>query len=958
MPSCFRPRLLPVPAAALALSILVTGCASVAPPGPKASAPAVPPGAPAGAAAAAQVAAAVAPAASAPSAAGRPNAAPVGAGPAPAGGTPPAAGATPPTPPGGLRPFADVIKDAKRLEGPFALYQKDDKVWLELRPEDLGQPFILSPKLKTGIGEGRFVGGLMGEEVVVEFRRVHNQMQLLARNTEFVARDGTAERRSIDVSFSPSLIGSVPVLSQPHPERKSVLVEANGLVLTDLLGLGMQLQRSYRQGYSFDARNSAVTQVRSTPELTVLEVLSHYYTSSIAVPQPPAPGQPPNPGPQPTTPRSVPDPRSLFVTIHYSIARLPDKPMAARRADPRLGYFTANVNDYTSDLARTPRVRNIIRWRLEKKDPDAALSEPVKPITFWIDRTVPDKYRASVIAGVLEWNKAFEKIGFRDAVRAEVQPDNAEWDTLDFGRASIRWMTSAVPAFGGIGPSHVDPRSGEILDADIGLESLSSRNLRALRAGVIGAPTAQPDGATGAPPPELAARGLRALGHCNYADAAAEQLTYALEVLDTRGDLDPDSPEAERFVQAYVKDVTMHEVGHTLGLRHNFRASRIWTEAQLADPDFVARNGLTGSVMEYGAINLPAPTFAAREGARAWAHPFTPTLGPYDYWAIEYGYRPLPPDREAAELARIAARSAEPQLAYGTDEDQFLGIDPETLHFDLGADVLAFSRKRIEIARDVIARQEARALRTDQDYSVLRRSVTFALRDMNRTAGLLTRQIGGVRTLRDFPGSGRDPLSPVPAAQQREALALVASGILSADSLRISPELQRRLATNFDERTDAVFRGEATVPTDFPLTSLVLDLQRGVLNSLMSDTVAARILDSESKAPKEAFRFTELLDRLQGAVFSELGGNGPIPALRRELQREYINRLAALLIRPNALSRADARSPVRAEALGLLARLESGARRGGLDPRSRAHLRDSADTLRQALDARFQRAGT
>ena len=133
------------------------------------------------------------------------------------------------------------------------------------------------------------------------------------------------------------------------------------------------------------------------------------------------------------------------MTIHYSLARLPAEPMHGRRADPRVGYFESGRYDFSNDLQRTPRQRFVNRWRLEKKDPAAALSEPVKPIVFWLDRTIPAKYRASITAGVLEWNKAFEKIGFKDAVRVEVQPDNADFDTLDFGRASIRWMTNASP---------------------------------------------------------------------------------------------------------------------------------------------------------------------------------------------------------------------------------------------------------------------------------------------------------------------------------------------------------------------------------------------------------------------------------------------------------------------------------------------------------------------------------
>ena len=222
------------------------------------------------------------------------------------------------------RPFADVIKDAKPVAGLFTVWQKDDKFWLELKPSDLNQPFFLSPKLKTGLGEGRFFGGLMGDEQVIEFRRVHNQIQMLARNTEFVAAAGTPTGRSVAVAFSPSLLASSTVASQPHPERKSVLVEANALFINDMTGVAAHLQRHYRQGYALDTRNSAITEVRGNPDLLVLEVLSHYATASIAMPAPGAPAG----TPQPTAPRAVPDPRSLFMTLHYSLAKLPEQPMA------------------------------------------------------------------------------------------------------------------------------------------------------------------------------------------------------------------------------------------------------------------------------------------------------------------------------------------------------------------------------------------------------------------------------------------------------------------------------------------------------------------------------------------------------------------------------------------------------------------------------------------------------
>lgn len=846
----------------------------------------------------------------------------------------------------GLKPFAEVIKDAKRIDGLFTLWQKDDKVWLELKPSDLDTPFFMSPKVKTGIGEGSFYGGLMGEEVVIEFRRIHNNLQMLAKNTEFVAQPNTATGRAVDAAFSPSLIASTSVLSQPHPERKSILVEANALFVNDMLGTGTQLQRRYHQGYSLDTRNSAITAVRATPDLVVLEVMSHFATGSI---QSPVAGMG---SAGPSVPRSLADPRSMFMTFHYSLAKLPEQPMKPRKADARVGYFTSAIMDFSDDLARTPRQRFVNRWRLEKQDPTAALSEPVKPITFWLDKTIPEKYRAPITAGVLEWNKAFEKIGFKNAVRVEVQPEDAEWDTLDFGRASIRWMTNSGTSFGAIGPTHVDPRTGEILDADIGVESLSSRNLRALRSQVL---TAKARGESNEADHDHAATGLRgrSIAFCEFADQAAEQLSYAMDVLEARGDIDPSSPEAEKFVYDYLKDVTMHEVGHTLGLRHNFRSSRIYNDKQLSDPAFTAEHGITGSVMEYAAVNLAAP------GTPKYKQPtpFNTTLGPYDYWAIEYAYKPIDAGKEDAELSKIAARSAEPQLAYGTDEDNFLGVDPESLQFDLGSDVIAFARKRLAIARDVLVRQEHRQLAADQDYSVLRRSVSFALRDMFRAANALTRQIGGVRTLRDHSGSGRDPLAPVPGNDQRAALDILATGFLSADSFKLSATLQRKLTVDYQERTDAVFQGESAASTDFSLASQVIELQRGVINQLLSDSVASRLLDSEQKSPKDSMHLMELYGRLDKSVWSELVTGADIPELRRELQREHVNRVANMLLRPSSLSRADARSLVRSQAQSLLVRINSASKRNGLGPEARAHLQDSADTLSQALAAKLQRAG-
>jgi hypothetical protein len=881
----------------------------------------------------------------------------------------PAAAPAPGTPP----PFATIIKDARRIDGPLTLWQKEDKVWIELAPEHFNKPFLLSPKIKNGIGEGGVLGGLMvydsingsGGPQVVEFVQVHKTVRLQARNMDVLARPGTPEARALAASYSNSLLAATPVASGPHPDRKSVLIEANALFLNDLMAIAQRLQRGLRAGYGVERGNSVITAARGTAEATIIETQMHFVGGG---------SQPQQPGllgallgaPPPGSAAYLPDARSMLVGMHYSLAPLPATPMPTRPADPRVGLFTTSMLDFSDDLQRTPRQRVVNRWRLEKKDPAAALSEPVQPIVFWIDRNVPLAYRDTVRSAILEWNKAFEKIGFRDAIVARQQPDDADWDTLDYGRASVRWMLNAEPAFGAIGPSHVDPRTGEILDADIAFEGMSARLVRGVRSQVLssqraGDTTARVEAGTA---PDFAPRldlGLLQPGavhahgpHCLHAQLGMEQMGYAMDVLEARGELEPDSPMAQQFVLDYVKDSIMHEVGHALGLRHNFRASRAYTEAQLSDPEFTRAHGTTASVMEYNAVNLPRP------GERGGV-PFQSTLGPYDYWAIEYAYKPLAAPagsaEEKAQLQAIAARSAEPLLAFGTDEDSAFGLDPETLQLDLGSDPVAFAAKRLEIARDLFKRQETRTLAADRDYAVLRRSVDYALGDATRAVGVLVRQIGGLRTLRDFPGSGRDPLQPVAASVQRQALDLISNSVLSRSALTLSPALQRRMAPDFLDRGDGI-----APATDFSIAERLLNLQRAVLNYLMSDFVARRVLDNAEKfdRPQDAFALSELYRRLDRDVWdglsAQVAGQGGIPAARRELQRDHVNRLATAVLRPATQSRADARGLLREQALALQARLQTALRQASRsDAETRAHLADSLDTLRQALAAPLAR---
>ncbi len=824
------------------------------------------------------------------------------------------------------RPFKDVIKDAKEIPGYFNLYEKDEKVWIELAPDQLDKPFYLSVNRTRGLGEG-FVFPFMVRGYIVEFHKIGPLVQMIAKNQRYKAKEGTPLALAAQQSFTDSLIGSATVASQPHPDRKSVLVEANGLFLADIPGDSTVLEATYRAPYAFDQRNSSFEKVRATDDMATFQVSAHF-----AIPKVPAPPQTVNPASPPVPlPGTLEDVRSMFLGYHYSLAKLPESPMAARLADPRLGHFATRHYEYTNDNAPFPRQYLVNRWRLEKKDPAAELSEPKQPIVFWMDRNVPVEYRDTVKAGILEWNKAFERIGFKDAIHVEMQPDDAAFDTADLRHASVRWYLDTSDGALAIGPSRVDPRTGEILDADIGVSQGWTRLPRRL---------------SGEQFPRPMPTGIQ--GHddmlCMYGNEALQEASFAVGLMEARGDLDPNSPEAEAIVKATLKDVITHEVGHTLGLRHNFRASTIYTEKQLSDPEFTRKNGLGGSVMDYNAWNIALDK--EKQGEYVMS-----TLGPYDYWAIEYAYKPLAAGTEKEELARIAARSTDPLLAYATDDETSSeGMDPQVNQRDLGSDPLGFARRRMQLSRELWDRWQSKKLGPDDSREVLYRNVVSGFTQYALAAQVASKYVGGVVYVRDYAGSTRASFTPVEPARQREALKLVTDGLFQPDSFRFKPEFLTRVAADPTE-TGA---GERA---NFTLASRVLTVQKQTLDRLMSDAVAARLLDSSFKTgdAKKALSLSDLYDTLQNAIWSDLKGGGDITLMRRNLQREHVKVMTAMLTRASAAAPADARALQRENARALIASLKAAQSRPGLSKEARAHVGDSLNTLEEALRAPMQR---
>jgi hypothetical protein len=828
--------------------------------------------------------------------------------------------------------FSEVVRDTDKLEGLFTLYRslEDDQIYLEIQPEQLNKNYLGTVTLESGIGESGIYSGLALQDFLFYFRRVNNSIHFVIRNVNFRATSEKPEQKALNRSFSDSVLYAVPIVSISS-HRKAILINLGDLLMQDFAGLTPLLKNSLFADYQLAENKSYFGAVNSFAEN--IEINSVYNFSA-------------NQGANLIT---LPDSRSLTLKVHYSFSQLPENNgYIPRIADERVGYFITAYQDLSNYNSSESFVRYINRWHLEPSVTDAPLSAPKKPIVFWIENAVPLEYRDAIREGVLMWNKAFEKAGFLNAIQVQQMPDDADWHPADVRYNTIRWFNS-IDAFFAKAPTRVNPLTGEILDADIIVDANMVRSL-------------QPEYRT------LIAGNSNNQKSCNLTNSNTQLIEddrcYGIEsslqaaigatALSMLQNSVLNNEKMQEYVHQYLRSLIAHEVGHALGLRHNFHGSTMLSPQELNNIEITHSKGLVSSVMDYLPVNL-APQGTAQGDY------FPATIGPYDEWAIMYGYKPsnfesigaIIPEAEKPFLEQIVGSSQQPELAYATDEDIW-DINPNANVWDMSNDVLVYSQWQMDNARLMWQKLDKKYPIKGESYSQLRTVFDKILMYYFRNANLIADYIGGQTFRRNYALDVNNwAFVPTNLAKQRQALATLNEYIFAEDAFEFSPQLLNQLAPS---RWNHWGNPVPISRLDYPIHDRILRVQSTILRSLLDGDRLHRLLDIELKTlPGEALTIPELFDTLQNSIWTEILGKEElisISSIRRSLQREHLDILLGMVLRKTEVPE-DGRTLAWYELRQLQKALSAKLKKLGeqLDIYTVAHLEEVSDRITKTLNA-------
>lgn len=771
--------------------------------------------------------------------------------------------------PDNLRKYDDVIpKTAKSLPGVFTVHRVDEKVYFEIPYDAFGKLMLWQAEVAKG-PPGLTWGGYSLGSRYLRWDRRGNKVYLW--QVSFAKRgDGKAIQLAVDSANMDSIIYSFTV--EAEGKDRSTVIQVTPLYMTDVMDLSVKGAVGF--GGAIDPSASYLEDVKAFP--TNIEVRSLLtFKGGGGFTRSATPGATPLFG----------GGRSYTAVVHYSLAMLPEVPMMGRFFDPRVGYFTRSFENYASPKTWMEQQQYITRFRLEKKNPSESLSEPLKPIVFYVSREVPEKWRPYLMKGIEDWKPAFEKAGFKNAIVAKEAPDprfDPSWDPEDARHSVIRWV--ADPTKNAMGPHVHDPRSGEVISAHI-----------IFWHGVV----------------KLAQEWY--FVQCSAQDARARKL-----------------PLPDDLIGELLRYICAHEVGHTLGLRHNHRASSAYTIEQLRDPVFTEKNGIDASIMSYGRYNYVAqPEDKVKQ--------LIPVLGPYDLFAIEWGYRPIlaakKSEDERSTLDQWAARQLEePWLRFG-GEDSAAAVDPTVKTENLGSDALQATALGLKNLDKVLDHLVPATTGLGEDFSLLEETYQSILRHRSNWFGAVARHVGGVVENRTLGGRGAESFTRVPKERQQQAVKFLLEHALRTPTKLLNPAIVNRFKHT-------------------GVSAEISAAQKGLLQSLLSGGRIRRLMDDELLLSDKAYTVMELVNEVQNGIFSELNAEKPkVDALRRTLQRAYIELLKGELA-PKEGERtsdgSDFRAVAREAIQSLLTKIQATGMKGG-DAITSAHLLDCAREIETLL---------
>ena len=738
----------------------------------------------------------------------------------------------------GLEAF---LEDLTYFEGLIDVYRNDEdgKVYFLIKKEQLEKEFIYFAHILDGIVEAGTWRGNYLDNGIIKFIKYFDQIRIDRVNTAYVFDETNPLSKSKNANISNSLIDSLKIEKTSETEDK-FLIEVTSLLLSENLSkitvapYKEDPKESFKIG-SISKNKSSINAVLNYPENTDFEINFVFSNAS-------------------NKPIENQDSRNNSISLRYSFINYPENNFEPRIEDQRIGFFSERKTNLSStDI--TPYEDLINKWHLEKKDKDNEKSVPIKPITFWIENTTPYELRPIIKNAVLAWNIAFEEAGFIDAIEVKIQPDDADWSAGDIRYNVLRWTSSPNPPFGGYGPSFTNPRTGEILGADIMLEWIYLTNR--VRYSEI-----------------FENQEIRKNDFCHNSLLKQENRIFGKLANEA---LNLNENEISRLYEEDLYQLILHEVGHTLGLNHNFAASTLHNNSDVHNPEITYKEGLSSSVMDYHALNI-AP-LGVEQGQYADIKP-----GKYDILAIKYGYSP---ELSKKDLDNLLEKYSTEEYLFGNDGDDMRspgkGIDPRINTGDMSNDPVGYAKDRIILSQNLIPKLYDTLKTKSDSWESIYQGYRILLRQIHTSAEIISRQIGGVYINRGYMSvKDQDPYEVVPYEIQKESIKILSEYYFDSEKFILPSNIANKMQR---ERRSFDFFGKTEDPK---FHNMILKGQKRVLKHFTNSRVLKRLTDTSLYGNK--YLPNELFRDLTSSIFDE-SKSRKLNGIDQNLQAYYLKRL-------------------------------------------------------------------